>query len=133
MDRRIEQDTQERCRTDPSLAGCSAEEGCKVGPDPRVELERTNSSGTTEYQRTSTKDVPFSDVPNEDLLEEFLRAREEERQGNPLSYDVALAFRRDASGEDALSKLAVREGALDRKLHRAIEHFQRLQAQRKGK
>jgi len=73
----------------------------------------------------------FAHLSNEDLVQDFLKAREEEHQNNPLAYDISLAFKRDSSEEDALTKLARYEAALDRSLHRALCEFRRLQAERK--
>jgi len=76
--------------------------------------------------------VPFSEISSEQLVEEFLRMREEEHQKNPLTYDISLPFVRDSSKNNSLMKLAKYEAGLDRQLDRALREFQRLQAQRKG-
>jgi hypothetical protein len=78
------------------------------------------------------KDRSFAHVSTEDLASDLMEVREEERQRNPLSYDVALAFNRDSSEQDALTKLARYEAGLDRGLQRAVRDFKQLQSERRA-
>jgi len=88
-----------------------------------------DTSGKTEHHKTSAESVLFPEISDEDLMQDFLRTQEEEHQRNPLSYRIALAFRKAASD---LTKLAGYEAALDRKLDRALSKFQCLQDARKA-
>jgi hypothetical protein len=128
---RIEAHYMERSAEVPPFSHGSDEDQFQRSLKKGEEWRRVHFSGKAERHKTFTEGVPFSEVSNEDLVREYLKAREEEHQKNPLSYDIALAFKRDSSGEDALTKLARYEAALDRSLHRNLREFQRLQAERK--
>jgi hypothetical protein len=75
--------------------------------------------------------IPYSDVPPADLMKFYREALYEERQSNPFTYEVALAFQKDMSQHEALSKLARYETALHRSLYRALDDLQQLQNQRR--
>lgn len=76
--------------------------------------------------------LPYPGISVEELLESAKQADKEEKQNNPLTYEVGLAFSDGVSGGDPLSKLARYEASLDRALYRAMHELQRLQAARKG-
>jgi hypothetical protein len=69
---------------------------------------------------------------DEELLEAYVRARKEELQENPETYNLGLAFSDGVTGADELSKLARYEATQDRALYRAMHELQRLQEARKG-
>jgi hypothetical protein len=70
----------------------------------------------------------IDNVSNEDLAEAAIEATKEEKQRNPLTYDIALGFSESTSKDDRLSKLARYETSLDRALYRCIHELQRWQA-----
>jgi DNA-binding MltR family transcriptional regulator len=77
-------------------------------------------------------EMPFPGLSNEMLIQRLEESLERDQQEHPLTYDVALGFRKDLSQSEALSKLARYESTLDRSLYRALHELQRLQALRKG-
>jgi len=84
------------------------------------------------YDGTPLEKLPFSIIPGEELVEAYKETLEKERQSNPLTYKIALAFQTDMSKQEALTKLARYETALRRSLHRAVHELERLQARRNG-
>jgi hypothetical protein len=88
--------------------------------------------GDSYIMNEAPKNWPFPGLTNEDLLETLQEAYKEEKQDNPLTYEVGLAFSDGVSGADVLSKLARYDASLDRALYRAMHELQRLQAARKG-
>lgn len=71
-----------------------------------------------------------STVLDKELLNLFFNLVESEQQRNPLTYDVALGFRKDLLQEDALAKLARYETTHRRAFHRALQELHRLQDRR---
>ena len=74
----------------------------------------------------------IKNLPQDDLIEGYLRHQQKARQTNPLTYDMSRAFRYDALQQNALMKLAKYEAALDRQLERALREFRYLQERRKA-
>lgn len=84
------------------------------------------------YQEGAQDDkIPLVGVSATDLMEAYREALYDERQSNPFTYEVALAFQKDMSQHEALSKLARYEAALHRSLYRVLHDLQNLQNQRR--
>ena len=94
--------------------------------------EGRNKTSTDCYQKenkieqNAEDDSPF-DQSTMDLHEQMC---ESEQQRNPLTYDIALAFRKDLSQQEALAKLARYETTHRRAFHRALQDLHRLQDRR---
>ena len=69
-------------------------------------------------------------VLDKERLDVFFKLVESEQQRNPLTYDIALAFRKDLSEQEALAKLARYETTQRRAFHRALQELHRLQDRR---
>ncbi len=67
---------------------------------------------------------------DQSLADLHLELSESEQQRNPLTYDIALAFRKDLSQQEALAKLARYETTHRRAFHRALQELHRLQDRR---
>jgi hypothetical protein len=77
-------------------------------------------------QKYSTDD--YNETPCSKQIEDiYLMTREREQQTNPFMYDIALAFRKDLSEGEALSKVTRYETAHRRALHAALQELHRLQ------
>ena len=94
--------------------------------------EGRNKTSTDCYQKenkieqNAEDDSPL-DQSTMDLHEQMC---ESEQQRNPLTYDIALAFRKDLSQQEALAKLARYETTQRRAFHRALQELHRLQDRR---
>ena len=77
-------------------------------------------------QKSENDDPPL----DQSLVDLHLELSESEQQRNPLTYDVALAFRTDLSQQEALTKLARYETTHRRSFHRALQDLHRLQDRR---
>jgi hypothetical protein len=85
------------------------------------------------YQQARIAEVRMEDyqaVLDKELMDLFFKLAESEQQRNPLTYDVALAFRKDLSEQETLLELARYEAALQRSLDRALQRLHRLQDRR---
>jgi hypothetical protein len=85
------------------------------------------------YQQARIAEVRMEDyqaVLDKELMDLFFKLAESEQQRNPLTYDVALAFRKDLSEQETLLELARYEAALQRSLARALQRLHRLQDRR---
>jgi hypothetical protein len=76
---------------------------------------------------TENTDIVF----DKEFMDLFFKLTASEQQRNPLTYDVALAFRTDLSQQEPLTKLTRYEAAARRSLHRALQDFQHLQDRRR--
>jgi hypothetical protein len=105
------------------------EESLEASDNPDQAPKKPNKK---EYKDYAPEKVPFYGISDEELAEAYRKACKQEKQENPLTYDVGLAFSDAVSGADTLSKLARYEPTLDRALYRALQELQRLQAARKS-
>jgi hypothetical protein len=79
------------------------------------------------YDSSADDDSPF-DQSFVDLHDQLC---ESEQQKNPLTYDIALAFRKDLSQQEALAKLARYETTHSRALQRSLQDLHRVQDRRR--
>jgi hypothetical protein len=95
--------------------------------------EGRNKTSADLYQKENkTEQKSENDDPplDQSLVDLHLELSESEQQRNPLTYDIALAFRKDLSQQEALTKLARYETTHRRAFHRALQDLHRLQDRR---
>ena len=103
-----------------------------------IEKMKKNSYKYTSCQNTNGKNTKDGDKDDDTPISQetkdlFVELCESEQQRNPLTYDIALAFRRDLSKDDALLKLARYETTHRRAFHAAVQELHRLQDRRRQK
>ncbi|MGB7934658.1 MAG: hypothetical protein WCH04_21025 [Gammaproteobacteria bacterium] len=77
-----------------------------------------------------TPDEAILADPDLEAIKLFGELYEDELQRDPATYDVAVAFQKDMSQQEALLKLARYETQLRRSIHCALDELHRLQARR---
>ena len=95
--------------------------------------EGRNKTSTDCYQKENKieQNAENDDSPlDQSLVDLHQQLCESEQQRNPLTYDIALAFRKDLSQQEALAKLSRYETAHHRAFHRALQDLHRLQDRR---
>jgi hypothetical protein len=123
---------------DMSLAQLAGESLILLGQEyyriKNQELEKGRNKTSTDCyqkenkieQKAENDDSPFG----QSLVDLHQQLCESEQQCNPLTYDIALAFRKDLSQQEALAKLSRYETAHHRAFHRALQDLHRLQDRR---
>ena len=122
---------------DMSLAQLAGESLILLGQEyylTKKELEKGRNKTSTDCyqkenkieQKAENDDSPFG----QSLVDLHQQLCESEQQCNPLTYDIALAFRKDLSKQESLLKLSRYETAHHRAFHRALQDLHRLQDRR---